>query len=285
MKHLPNLCALIATAALSLTFANAQTASEATQRFDEAGVVFDFPAGWKATDNSDANVQYITVAPKDGGVQISIISQLATGEQCDFQTAGKKITDALVERVATQIHTIGRQTSPVTTQFGGLKVDGFILHGRMNDAPVTGEIYSFRLGFRFLSLVCLRKDGEVRGSLGSLGWEVIRNSLKISPPVLGAAAVRAGVNPNPNVLNGRALHLGRPDYPAIARRAHASGIVVVQVTIDETGKVVSAQAVAGHPLLRGSAEVAARGSEFSATKLCGEPVRISGLITYNFVAQ
>jgi protein TonB len=87
------------------------------------------------------------------------------------------------------------------------------------------------------------------------------------------------------VLNGKAISLPKPAYPAIARQAHASGTVVVQVTIDENGNVVSAAAVSGHPLLRGVAVQAARGARFSPTKLSGQPVKVTGVITYNFVAQ
>jgi protein TonB len=87
------------------------------------------------------------------------------------------------------------------------------------------------------------------------------------------------------VLNGKAISLPKPAYPAIARQAHASGTVVVQVTIDENGRVISAAAVSGHPLLRGVSVAAARGARFSPTKLSGQPVKVTGVITYNFVAQ
>jgi TonB family protein len=62
----------------------------------------------------------------------------------------------------------------------------------------------------------------------------------------------------------------------------ASGPVNVQVLIDETGKVISAQAVSGHPLLRAAAVQAARQARFSPTMLGEQPVKVSGVITYNF---
>lgn len=87
------------------------------------------------------------------------------------------------------------------------------------------------------------------------------------------------------VLNGKAISLPRPPYPQIARAAHASGTVVVQVLIDENGNVVSARAVSGHPLLQAVAVQAARQARFSPTKLSGQPVKVTGVIQYNFVAQ
>ena len=87
------------------------------------------------------------------------------------------------------------------------------------------------------------------------------------------------------VLNGKAVRLVQPPYPAIARSAHASGQVRVQIVIDENGNVISAAPVSGHPLLQGAAVAAARASKFTPTKLSGMPVKVSGVIIYNFVAQ
>jgi len=86
-------------------------------------------------------------------------------------------------------------------------------------------------------------------------------------------------------LNGKAASLPNPEYPAIARAAHASGTVTVEVIVDEDGNVAGARAVSGHPLLQAAAVNAARQAKFTRTLLQGEPVRISGYLTYNFVAQ
>jgi protein TonB len=86
------------------------------------------------------------------------------------------------------------------------------------------------------------------------------------------------------VLNGKATSLPKPAYPAAAKAIRAGGAVSVQVLIDESGRVVSASAVSGHPLLRAAAVAAAQGARFSPTLLSGQPVKVSGVITYNFVA-
>ncbi|MEP6920782.1 MAG: energy transducer TonB [bacterium] len=87
------------------------------------------------------------------------------------------------------------------------------------------------------------------------------------------------------VLNGKATSLPKPEYPAEARAAKAAGTVVVQVVIDEYGNVISARAVSGHPLLQQVCVNAASQAKFSPTSLMGEPVKVSGVITYNFVLQ
>jgi TonB family protein len=86
------------------------------------------------------------------------------------------------------------------------------------------------------------------------------------------------------VLNGRAISLPRPEYPDEARRARAQGTVVIKVKIDELGKVFEAYDMCGgDPLLVGSSLEAARHARFSPTKLSGQPIKVSGVITYNFV--
>jgi TonB family protein len=84
------------------------------------------------------------------------------------------------------------------------------------------------------------------------------------------------------VVNGKAVNLPTPPYPAPARAVGAQGQVHVQVMIDDSGRVVSANAVSGHPLLRQAAEQAARGARFSPTTLSKVPVRVTGVIIYNF---
>jgi TonB family protein len=87
------------------------------------------------------------------------------------------------------------------------------------------------------------------------------------------------------ILNGRAINLVTPPYPSIARSAHASGQVFVQVLIDTEGNVAAARVVKGHPLLRGASVKAALESKFTPPTLEGKPVAVNGIIVYNFVAQ
>lgn len=86
-------------------------------------------------------------------------------------------------------------------------------------------------------------------------------------------------------MNGRAVSLAKPVYPATARQMRASGQVPVQVTVDETGRVIAAKATSGHPLLRQSAENAARSSRFNPATISGQTVKSVGTVVYNFVGN
>jgi TonB family protein len=85
------------------------------------------------------------------------------------------------------------------------------------------------------------------------------------------------------VLNGKAMQLPPPRYPAAARAVKATGKVPMQVLIDTDGKVLSAKPLSGHPLLQSVSRDAACKASFMPTLLSGQPVRVSGIITYNFV--
>ena len=87
-----------------------------------------------------------------------------------------------------------------------------------------------------------------------------------------------------DVLRSKAISLPQ-SYPAIARSVRATGTVEVAVLIDEQGAVISAMAIRGHPLLQAAAVSAARNARFTPTRVDSKPVKVSGVIKYEFVLQ
>lgn len=104
---------------------------------------------------------------------------------------------------------------------------------------------------------------------------------RVPPPPVNKSSERKVIR-SPGPINGKAIYLPKPPYPAHAAAIGVSGNVDVQVTIDETGKVISAKAVSGHPFLRGPAEKAAWSARFSPTYLGPTPVKVTGVIVYKF---
>lgn len=86
------------------------------------------------------------------------------------------------------------------------------------------------------------------------------------------------------VLNQKATLLPKPVYPPAAREVKAQGAVVVQVLVDEEGNVMRTLVVSGNPLLRDAAVTAAKGAKFAPMLLEGKPIKVSGVIVYNFVS-
>jgi len=92
--------------------------------------------------------------------------------------------------------------------------------------------------------------------------------------------------PFDEVLNGRALVLPKPDWPREARDRNLEGMVVVKVKIDPKGNVTDAKDLCyGPPYLSESAVKAAFQARFSPTTVSGVPVKVEGVIVYNFVRR
>lgn len=127
-----------------------------------------------------------------------------------------------------------------------------------------------------------RTDSPEVGSSSETASDPVAETVKIPdpPPVIKPKPPTGPVSLG--VVNGRALSLPKPPYPAAATAVNAQGEVRVQVTIDESGKVVSATAVSGNPLLRRDSERAAMNARFSPTLLSKVPVKVTGMIVYNF---
>lgn len=104
-----------------------------------------------------------------------------------------------------------------------------------------------------------------------------------SPPPPPANAPKPILKPvSGGVLNGKAISLPAPTYPDTAKRMRTTGVVSVDVIVDETGKVISAQATSGPAILREVAILAATRAKFSPTMLSGQPVKVTGVINYKF---
>ena len=143
-------------------------------------------------------------------------------------------------------------------------------------------------------LICLTSVNAFAQDKTTTGTEQPKNAVdklleeakERGETILGTCLVDCdGVAIPDGVESGRVLELPKPVYPPIAMAAHASGTVGVKVIIDVDGNVIAAASISGHPLLQGAAVNAARNARFAPTKVNGQPVKVVGVIQYNFVVQ
>jgi protein TonB len=116
--------------------------------------------------------------------------------------------------------------------------------------------------------------GTVEGLPGSLGIEPLP-SLPPTAPLRLHSGIRA-----PKKIVDVA-----PIYPAIARDAHAEGMVIIEATIDVRGNVTAARVLRSHALLEHAALEAVRLWKFTPTLLNGVPVPIIMTVTVNFTLR
>jgi TonB family protein len=74
----------------------------------------------------------------------------------------------------------------------------------------------------------------------------------------------------------------QPVYPELARKMNVVGTVHVAIVVDTAGNVISAKAVDGPQLLRGSAELAVKHWRFRPSTMNGQPVTGSGTVSVMF---
>lgn len=190
---------------------------------------------------------------------------------------------------------------------------------RMTIGDLAGTAQVFATRRRFYSIVYLntKKDDAIQEEFlssfvlpekSAAPPAAVAEAPAVSPegPVTKAPADTATAKPNANeepkpdeaqrpgtepgkrapisagVLNGKAISLPKPDYPADAKAAGAEGVVVIQVTIDEQGNVSEARAISGPQPLQAVSVNAALQAKFPPTLLSGEPVRVTGVLVYNF---
>jgi protein TonB len=144
--------------------------------------------------------------------------------------------------------------------------------------PVTGN---FRLGDRNIDPPALPNSSAVCVTCNT---EPPRVRVEDKPPEPVPPKPKTEHVPS-TVLASKAISLPQPIYPAMAKQIRLQGAVNIQILVDEQGKVVSAQVVSGHPILSGPARDAAMRARFTPTILNGVPMKIQGVITYNFVMQ
>jgi TonB family protein len=151
----------------------------------------------------------------------------------------------------------------------------------------TNEKTSLERGFEFLDIFVTEASEKhaIRGS-AEQALKYIRGPKSeisfyqpTSQPSESKSVVAGGV------VNGKALKLPPPSYPAVAEFARVRGVIHVRVLIDEEGNVTKAVALSGHPLLQAVAVEAALNAKFSATTLSGQPMKVFGTVVYNFVEQ
>ena len=264
------------------THARAQAGG--TQRFDADGLTFDYPAGWTLTDKSNAQAQHLvlTAAGTTAAVEVIVHRGLvSTGEE--LLAARDAFTVPLITSLSQRFGPGPASLSRTACErMGERLITGFLLEGRLDGEPGTAGVFMLVAAHRFVNLVYVRRNADEPRAAAA--WKLLLDTLKAEGPGGTTDSGRELMAAVPGVvLAGRALKKPAPSYPKSAKKARTQGDVVVEVIVDEEGKVFAAKAVSGPPELYGVSETAARKARFTPTLLCGQRVKVTGIITYNFI--
>lgn len=280
----PHIVRPFLAAALLCANAWAQTPGGGAQQFAREGLSFAYPAGWTLADKSNPQAQHLVLTRPDISALVMVIVYRDVLQSSDYlRAAREQITKSFAVNVARQM---GRTEQPLPLdekclEVAGRQAVGYLLRGQLDKRAGTGEVYSLALGRRFVNLVHIRADADE--AEGAKAWRAVLDSLKVEPPP-GSTAESGQLEDSVagGKLNKKAVKRVAPRYPPEALASRTQGSVVVQLTVDEKGDVVAAQALNGPTQLQGAAERAAQFWKFTPTTLCGRPVKVNGTITINF---
>ncbi len=229
----------------------------------------------------DRNTQ---LEPKDEKIFVSVIQEIAYEDAIEgnLQEAGKGFKRVIEIREKLN----GKDASETASALMRLaEVYQLELNYELAE-PLTSRALNIRTGdsnkideqshAEYAALECLLTKLNKADDLKILRDRFYPKQLSSKSGDTDAALIKGGV------MNGRAISLPRPTYPELARKRSISGVVPVQVLIDEDGKVTSACAISGPRELHLASEFAARLARFSPTTLSGRRVKVSGVITYNY---
>src|SRR5262245_5047898 len=144
--------------------------------------------------------------------------------------------------------------------------------------------------------IIINREGKVKWRMSISGYgpgpvrklrdvvEMTLNGMETPPPFPPSARVHippdvrdATSTPANKALLARAIKRVMPRYSREASAARAQGVVLVEVTVSESGKVIEARAVSGPELLRESAIEAAKQYEFSPAE-----ATVKGFLFFTF---
>lgn len=121
--------------------------------------------------------------------------------------------------------------------------------------------------------------GGLPGTVEGAGMKVQPEAPPAPPPSVTPVRITPDLRPPKKIKDVL------PVYPDIAMRARMTGIVVLEATIGESGKVTGVRVLRSVPLLDQAAVDAVRQWEFTPTRLNGVAVPVVMTVTVNFTLR
>lgn len=111
----------------------------------------------------------------------------------------------------------------------------------------------------------------------------------VAPPTAAAPPpppqVRQVFKPGGEIREPKKIVHVPPIYPAIALSSGVQGVVILEATISETGRIENLRVLRSHPLLERAAVEAVKQWRYTATRLNGQPVPVMITVTLNFTIE
>ena len=170
--------------------ATAQTPD--SKNFSKDGLTFAYPASWQLTDESNSDLQQITLSKADNDVRIGIFVHRGRMTPEKMAEAKKALVDPLIAGNVKQFEAMGAkpQQVPDSTELAGLKAEGTSINASLGGETGAAKIYWALIGQRVVILSLFGPDKQLK-QLAPV-WDLVRTSLKVvDPKAVPAASPKA----------------------------------------------------------------------------------------------
>jgi hypothetical protein len=177
-KHVIGGLAIIMCAALALAQAGDGN------RFTKDGLSFDYPAGWHMDDQSNSQIQYLTLT-KDGYAELIVRSPRATIDSPEKEAEAKRlIQDGYIDAWAKNFESTRAKVerTTMTTNIAGAPGDCTRLKASLADGPGHVDICWRLIEKRMAQVAIVGSDKDINRT--SQIWDALLASVKIEAPVL-----------------------------------------------------------------------------------------------------
>lgn len=160
--------------------AHAQTPDSSTKHFSKDGLIFDYPAAWTLTDQSNGDAQQLTLELSGSDAQIKIFVHRGRVDTPDkMAKAQSAIIDPYVASTKNTFVQMGAkpEQSPAHTEVAGAQADGVRLRAVLGGDPGEAAIYWLTIGNRLAMLTFFGPDEALKKATPA--WDVVRNSLHV----------------------------------------------------------------------------------------------------------
>lgn len=160
--------------------ATAQTPD--SKNFSKDGLTFDYPSSWQLTDESNSDLQQITLSKADNDVRIGIFVHRGRMTPEKMAEAKKALVDPLIAGNVKQFEAMGAkpQQVPDSTELAGLKAEGTSINASLGGETGAAKIYWGLVGQRVVILSLFGPDKQLK-QLAPV-WDLVRTSLKVVDP-------------------------------------------------------------------------------------------------------
>lgn len=183
MKSLRGYFSLMAMLLVCLVSATAQTPAGDSKQFAKDGLTFNYPSNWLFNDGSNADSQQFTLGRPNSEAQVRVFvfrTPVNTPER--LAEAKKVLIDPYIAQTSKTFQQMGAkpESTPATSEIGGLKSDGVRISASLDGEPGAAEIYWGVVGHRLVVLTFFGPDKALKQAAPA--WDTIRTSIAVESP-------------------------------------------------------------------------------------------------------